>query len=381
MLSSGTPLSHGYLVHFHVLHTQVNLEHGADLPLPPPKPFVRQQQQQQDNQQQREESQQQQGTLHLPPSDGTVEIKPFRRHPEVGVRAQDFSGTPRTHDSTASGGSSTEEDYHQENNDGYTSGDDGTRHGNGIEISSRKIANNVATPGAGTNRNDTRSGSTVEATDSGFVVGMAAIAEIDDHVDATTGTDEDEGDQHEHLHLISHLLERFAVLYRQSRLEEAAVTSQQTLRLMEGMRRKRREKAAAAAPTEHKSAENIAALAHIPDNGGAKENMSGWGADGKKRVVKDEGGSGWGESRILPADIVKREHVSLRSEEERDYDEIGRLELEKTSAEASAIAGVMNDLGCTLQQVNTIDFFVPDFMIAAVFFLECNRVLATTPHF
>ncbi|CAN0411408.1 unnamed protein product, partial [Ectocarpus sp. 12 AP-2014] len=37
---------------------EVNLEHGADLSLPPPKPFARQQQQQQHNNQQREESQQ-----------------------------------------------------------------------------------------------------------------------------------------------------------------------------------------------------------------------------------------------------------------------------------------------------------------------------------
>lgn len=297
--------------------------------------------------------------------------KPFHRPPEVRVPARDVSDTPRTHDSTASGGSRTQEDDCQEYNDGYTGENDGTGHGNGSEISIRKIANSDApTAGGGNNTIDARSGSTVEATDRGLAGGMAANAEINDRVDATTGTDEDEGDQHEHLQLISHLLERFAVLYRQSRLEEAAVTSQQTLRLMEGMRSKRREKVAAAAPTEHKSEENIAVQAEILDNGGANENMSGWEADGKERIAKHEGGSGWGELRRLPADVANREHVNLSCGGERDSDDIVRLELEKASAEASAIAGVMNDLGCTLQQVNTMTIFVLDFMMHAVWLLK-----------
>ncbi|CBJ26241.1 putative methyltransferase [Ectocarpus siliculosus] len=333
---------------------EVNLEHGADLPLPPAKPFVREQQQQQYNHQQREESQQHHQNLQLPPSDEPVGHNSFHRPPEVRVPPRDVSDTARKHDSTASGGSRTEEDDSQEHNDGYTGEDDGTGHANGGEISIRKIANSdAATAGGGNNTNDARSGSTVEATDRGLTVAMAVSAEIDNRVDATTGTDEDEGDQHEHRQLISHLLERFAVLYGQSRLEEAAVTSQQTLRLMEGMRSKRREKVVAAAPTEHKSAENMAVRAEILD--GANENMSGRGADDKEGVINNEGVGGWGESRRRPADIANREHVSLSSGGERGSDEIVRLELEKASAEASAIAGVMNDLGCTLQQLWRLD--------------------------
>ncbi|CAN0161292.1 unnamed protein product, partial [Ectocarpus sp. 8 AP-2014] len=245
---------------------EVNLEHGADLPLPPAKPFVRQQQQQQYNHQQREESQQHHQNLHLPPSDEPVGHNSFHQPPEVRVPPRDVSDTPRKHDSTASGGSRTEEDDCQEHNDGHTGENDGTGHAKGSEISIRKIANSdAATAGGGNNSNDARSGSTVEATDRGLAVAMAVSAEIDNRVDATTGTDEDEGDQHEHLQLISHLLERFAVLYGQNRLEEAAVISQQTLRLMEGMRSKRREKVAAAAPAEHKSAENMAVRAQILD--------------------------------------------------------------------------------------------------------------------
>ncbi|CAB1106838.1 unnamed protein product [Ectocarpus sp. CCAP 1310/34] len=342
---------------------QVNLEHGTDLPLPPPKPFVGRQQQQQHNHQQREESQQHHRNLHLPPSDQPVGHNSFHRPTEVRVPPRDVSDTPRKHDSTASSGSRTEEDDCQEHNDGYTDENDGTGHANGSEISIRKIANSDATTaGGGSNTSDTRSGSAVEATDRGLAVGMAAGVEIDNRVDAWTGTDEDEGDQHEHVQLISHLLERFEVLYRQSRLEEAAVTSQQALRLMEEMRSKRREKVAAAAPTEHKSAENMAVRAEIPDNGGANENMSGWVADDKERVVNNEGGSGWGESRRLPEEIVNREHVSVSSGGERGSDEIVRLEVEKASekasAEASVIARVMNDLGCTLQQLEEAEVWL-----------------------
>ncbi|CAM9959572.1 unnamed protein product [Ectocarpus sp. 12 AP-2014] len=338
----------------------IDLEHGAYLPLPPPKPFVRQQQQQQHNHQQREESQQHHRNHHLPPSDEPVGHNSLHRPPEVRVPPRDVSDTPRKYDSTASGGSRSEENDCQEHNDGYTGENDGTGHANGSKNSIRKIANsNAATAAGGNNTNDARSGSTVEATYRGLAVGMAASVEIDSGVDAWTGTDEDEGDQHEHVQLISHLLERFAVLYRQSRLEEAAVTAQQTLRLMEDMRSKRREKVAAAAPTEHKSSENMAVRAEIPNNGGANENMSGWGADDKERVVNNEVGSGWGESRRLPAEIANREHVSLGSGGERGSDEIVHLELEraseKASAEASAIAGVMNDLGCTLQQLWRLD--------------------------
>ncbi|CAM9749410.1 unnamed protein product, partial [Ectocarpus sp. 6 AP-2014] len=328
----------------------VNLDHGADLPLPPAKPFVRQQQQQL---YQQREAQQHLQKLYLPPSDESVGHNSFHRPPEVRVPPRDVSDTPGKHNSTASGGSRTEEDDCQEHNGGCT-GDDGTGHANGSEISIRNIANSdAATAAGGNNTNDARSGSTVEATDRGLAVAMAVSAEIDNRVDATTGTDEDEGDQHEHLQLISHLLERFAVLYGQSRLEEAAITSQQTLRLMEGMRSKRREKVVAAAPTEHKSAENMAVRAEILD--GANENMSGRGADDKEGFINNKGVGGWGESRRRPADIVNREHVSLSSGGERGSDEIVRLELEKASAEASAIAGVMNDLGCTLQQLWRLD--------------------------
>lgn len=139
--------------------------------------------------------------------------------------------------------------------------------------------------------------------------------------------------------LISYLLGRFPLLHREGRLEEAAATLQQALSIMEGRMRNRRDDAAAAVESNIPEDRSFPANFDIADResdapyGGEKE-MEGASRDelGVEREYSDSFGSRFGPGRELL---------------ERDL----HLESSAAASEASAIAGVMNDLGCTLQQV------------------------------
>lgn len=110
----------------------------------------------------------------------------------------------------------------------------------------------------------------------------------------------------------SHLLGRFTELYREGRLEEAAATLQQALGLMESKRRM----TARSTATRLQDTTLPGGSSIVHEEGKAPY----WGAKGSTGAHP--------EAEVVAGD-----------------------ELLESAAEASAIAGVMNDLGCTLLEV------------------------------
>lgn len=130
----------------------------------------------------------------------------------------------------------------------------------------------------------------------------------------------------------SHLLGRFTVLHRDGRLEEAAATLQQALGLMESKRRKTARRKGS--PLRGAVLPAACSIVHEEGkalNSGAKDTMGA-----------QSGGAGDG------GNSDNRNISGPSTEPEREVDKDRSSE---SAAEDSAIAGVMNDLGCTLQQV------------------------------
>lgn len=149
--------------------------------------------------------------------------------------------------------------------------------------------------------------------------------------------------------LISYLLGRFSMLHQEGSLEEAAATLQQALSIMEGRREKRRDGArAATAAVESNLPDNKSFSAdysvageelNTPHSGAKEMEGASRDEDGVERENSDTFGSRFGPDReFLPVDK--------------------NSESSAVATEASAIAGVMNDLGCTLQQVIWACLFV-----------------------
>lgn len=146
---------------------------------------------------------------------------------------------------------------------------------------------------------------------------------------------------------ISYLLDRFSMLHREGRLEEAAATLEQALGIMEGKRRWRRYDARAADATAAAVNQNIPENKFSP----AGSSIAGGERSPPYRGVKDAEGANRGGK-----DGVARENSSDSvgqglGPDRKFLREDEHLESSVAVAEASAIAGVMNDLGCTLQQV------------------------------
>lgn len=128
--------------------------------------------------------------------------------------------------------------------------------------------------------------------------------------------------------IISLLLGRFTVLHREGRLEEAAATLQQALDLME----KKRLKTARRKVIPRQDTEPPGGSSNVHEEGKAPYR----GAQDSKKVESGE-----------PECVGESENGNISVEHEVVAGD-GLLE---SAAEASTIAGVMNDLGCTLQQV------------------------------
>lgn len=143
----------------------------------------------------------------------------------------------------------------------------------------------------------------------------------------------------------SYLLESFSMLHRDGRLEEAAATLEQALGIMEGRRRQRRDDARAAT--------TIAAVnSNIPENKLFPAHSSIADGEGNTpyRGVEEMAGASRGKDGV--AQEYSSHNVGPMIGPEREFlREDKHLESSVAVAEASAIAGVMNDLGCTLQQV------------------------------
>lgn len=161
---------------------------------------------------------------------------------------------------------------------------------------------------------------------------LAAGTTGSDHgtvVDAKAGGgDFDRGEEGEGRSTTSHLLGRFAVLHREGRLEEAAATLQQALHIMESKRRNTVRRGVG----RQQDSDLLDASSIVDEDGTGPNNFA---EDSKRAQLGETKSLGRPEKGKIS---VEREVVAGG----------GRLVSE---AEASTIAGVMNDLGCTLQQV------------------------------
>lgn len=303
------------IVQHGMLCVQVGLEEGADLPLPPPEPF---QSQHQEHAQPIAQHQHQHQQLPQPPPNPASEGETSQRQraqkegalqPLPSRSSTDFpTSTPRgVSKRVRPDGSPTESPRSPEALPATTS------YGLDVVTDTRLAA-------ADTAGNDPS--------------GIADYGQDDNSaaaVDHTAGDGYYESEEGQPT--ASHLLGRFPVLHRAGRLEEAAATLQQALGLMQSNRRTTVGRKAS--PLQDTVLPGGSSFVHeegkAPYSGAKDTNGAQFGEAGDER--KPGNGNISGSSAKLEHEVVAGDRLF------------------ESAAEASAIAGVMNDLGCTLQQV------------------------------